>query len=895
MSFNNLERKTTVSEKIAAAKYQRQLVSTGKQSGVDESDGKIELSYICKQPTTFIIYYGQLQYSGVSDYSIYDFIVANDTTSTTEVQKCRDDGCLVVQYVAYGSRFEDTEDWKRKFKATIWSYKEGGYADGIFFDECEVGYWNLDYYTNPEKIEKFWLFLKEVCDWCRDIGLITVVNGVRAFCDCGDYWLWESFGGYWNTNRLNFDNTGAGSRSVGSDGAITYSLNFSEWTLDGSLTLVDGKITDGSDGYMQIDIKPEDYLDAGDQLSIYDWVYFEWFGSGADDDTLEIYAWYGDTWPFDATWTEMDKLYSGLPATWNGLGIQGKYVRIKMIFNGADELSMDSCVMFYGYLYPYYNLQNTNGDADTNIQAWNYNSAQLAYILSKQNSWFNNPTVFRKVQPLCHCYGLFTDTDKVMYMYILSKIFEFPGWDYTHPLHQYIQYTDILDDPFGMLLSRTDNGDGTYSGIFTHCTVEIDTVNNTYTLTRTEPSYWYDRAITIDGDMSDWSGVSAAYTNSNTATLHLYKIEVKHDFDTGTFVNTVKVGTVIDLIADGTGAWTSPEIEPTQIGKMIDVVWDGVASGVVLEIRYKVGSTWGSYQAYTRGTTSGLDVEFEYCQVRVTITGTVGNNTFYGYSLYYKPELPECLNVRNIYITDDNSYIYIRVKYNDVIDMDTHIYNLYFYTKTDEDTGFLGDWWETSFGVHFYIYNTSLYRWDDTHTDRTDTDGFEYLGHIFDYEFSDDGKEVEYSIKKSILGRLPAEEIKVYALVSEAVTNYTALINPSGVNVAVSPVAFSGEMEYTQTQYHNYSPHGFYCSDEEIFALDNSGFSITFDAVTPDDTTAKMYIRYKNFDEDWEDWEEVESEYSYTSNVQKMQYCVSLSTTDKTATPYIENIVITEL
>jgi hypothetical protein len=235
------------------------------------------------------------------------------------------------------------------------------------------------------------------------------------------------------------------------------------------------------------------------------------------------------------------------------------------------------------------------------------------------------------------------------------------------------------------------------------------------------------------------------------------------------------------------------------------------------------------------------------------------------------------------------------VKYNDVIDFDNYMYNLYFYTKTDANTGFVGNWWETSYGIHYYIYNTSLYRWDDDYTDRTDTNGFEYLGHVFSYEFSADGKEIEYKIKKTTLKRLPAEELKVFLLSAEPLTQYAALINTSGVNTTVSPVAFTGEMLYTQSEYHNYCPHGFYCSDEEIFVIDNSGFSITFDNVTPANTTAKMYIRYKKFDEDWEEWTEISSGYSYTSNVQKMQYCVSISTTDKTATPYIENIVITEL
>lgn len=868
-------------------------IHKNESAGISISSGVLSLGKIYKQPLTYIIYYGQLQYSGISDYSIYDMIIANDTSSTTEVEKCRLAGCKVIQYKAFGSVFEDSETWLSTFKTTIKGYKDDGYADGIFFDECEVGYWDLSYYTQEDKCAIFQNALQELCDYCRDIGLITVVNGVRAFAQVGDYWLWESFSGYWNTNKLNYTSDGDDSRTENSDGTKTYNMNFDDWILTGDLAIVGSQIT-GSTGNMTIQIKPEDILVVGDQLDSYDWVYFEWFGEGANDSTCEIYASYGDVWPKDGTWTTLPKLYSGSPAVWNGININAKYIEIELQFTGAS-LELDSCFIAFGYVYPYYNMTNSNGAADTNPQYWNYNNAQLAYILDKSSRYYNNPNENMPCRVLAHCYGEVADETKTEYMFCLANMFEFSGWDYTHPLHQFIKYTDILDNPFGMLLSRTDNEDGSYSATFTGCSLAIDTANNTHVLTRTEPSYWYDRAITCDGTMTDWAAIAKAYENSNTATLHLYKLGFYTDFSGGTHNNTEDGGGYLNLVVDGSGDWTSPELSVSRVSKMVIAYWNGYSSGVTFEVRYKTeGGSYGSWNSYTIDTNNEIDEEFDYCQIKVTLTGTRGTNTCWGYALYYKPELLEPLNLRDVKITDDQAYLYIYAKFNDVIDFDTHVYNIYFYTEDTADFGFIGDWWETSYGVHYYIYNTSLYRWDDN-SDRTDTAGFTYLGHIFDYEFSTDGKEIEYRIKKSILGYLSVDEIKIYMLLIEATTNYTALIQPSGVDSSVSPVTFDGEMLYTQTQYDNYCPHGYYKSEEVYINQDNDGVRIEFDTTEPANTSVNVYLRYKKYNENWSSWVEISDSDEVKFKVQAIQYCIALHTTDKTVTPSCDSFEITIL
>lgn len=81
------------------------------------------------------------------------------------------------------------------------------------------------------------------------------------------------------------------------------------------------------------------------------------------------------------------------------------------------------------------------------------------------------------------------------YTFAVYKTFGYEAWDYTHPLHQTIRYTDILDDPFGAFLSRTEHGNGKYEGTFTGCTTDIDVKRHQFQITRDEPEYWFKRGI----------------------------------------------------------------------------------------------------------------------------------------------------------------------------------------------------------------------------------------------------------------------------------------------------------------------------------------------------------------------------------------------------------------
>lgn len=472
-------------------------------AGIVEEGGRFVLDKQYRQPVPFMIYYGMLQYSGLTDYSVYSILVSADDTAD-EVTKARACGTKIFQYIPFGSRF-NTGDFLSEIKSAISSFASNGLADGIFLDECEVGYWG-DYYEDEETASVFESGLKEVCDFCRSLGLESLINGVSACSDFGDYFLWESFSGYWNTNKINWDGTGRGRRTVNADTTVEYTYPFSDWSMTGSLRIEDGMVVDGTEGMMSITLDMSRLILSGERKETYPWVYFEWFGSGADDYSLEIYAFVGNSLD---NLEELPKLWKGEPASWNGINKETRYLRLELRFKGASGLRMERCFIAYDYVYPYYDMTQPNGAADTNPHYWNFNMAQCEYLWQK------------KSHVICHCYGTPKDTKRMMYTFAAYKTFGFDAWDYTHPLHQTIRYTDILDDPFGALLKREKLGDGRYGAMFTGCDTIVDVGKNTYSIIRNEPDYWFGRGL------DSFEDINLVYTNPAPLTRHVFLMQAE--------------------------------------------------------------------------------------------------------------------------------------------------------------------------------------------------------------------------------------------------------------------------------------------------------------------------------------------------------------------------------
>lgn len=778
------------------------------------------------QPTDFITYYGMLQYSGIDDYSIYKIIIAADQTAT-EVAKAMADGAKVFQYVPYGSRFNDGE-FITELKQTISSIASAGLGDGIFFDECEVGYWNLDYYNNPEKCEIFREGLIEATSYCSSLGLESIVNGTAAYSDIGTYYMWESFVGTWNTNKVRWQSDGNGREVHNSDGTVDYYYPWSDWTMTGTLKVENGCVVDGTSGTMSIEFNINDKIN-GPYTDVTDFVYFEWFGDGADDETLEIYAFIGNNLPYDAEqWEELPKLWKGEPGSWNGINKSARCIRLELRFDGATNLQMDNCFLAYGYVYPIYDMSLPNGEADTNPELWNYNLSKWRYLRSVGS------------RDLCHSYGTITDEAKMAYTFTCFKVLDGYAWDYTHPLHQIIRYTDVLDDPFGCLLKSVESPGANFYGEFSGLSCDVDMSNGTYALDRvTNPPYWFDRGI------DNFTPSELIYKNDKQYSTHVFG-----------FTETLD------------------ENEPLPEGEIIEV--------------------WGPYYQY----------EYTYDEQGNVIGQSIkrvdesGQPIEYTKAVAYKKFMPPSCNVREVYGYDDIFYFYFAIKVQGEINLlaEEDLQNRYYIYLCAEgiDYGFTGQWFGLPHKSQFMIYNQSLFKWNKDATDPTDYTQFEYIGNAFlEYSFQNaDRSFIRYRVKKSVLGECSQRQMH-FCIVTETPDNLVCIC-PETYDTTVDPVSINSIIGYTQRRFNLYSPHGYVKSDE--VDLGQHGFTLDFQKYQPAGTIVKFFYRYM-VNGEWCDYIELQGKQSCTvyEVCDKMQWVASLNTTLGTVTPTVSNVRVVRI
>jgi|GEM_PF-1191102 len=891
-----------------------------KSAGILNKNGTLTLDTKYNQSNKFNIYYGELQYSGITDYSIYDFLIVYDR-NIESVNKARSQGCKIFQYLYFGSRFEDTDIFISNFKKQILDLKNNGLADGIFLDECDADYWELGYSRDQEKSQIFYNRLKEVTDYCKSIGVQTVVNGARVFCDLGDYYLWESFQGYWTTNSLKWSNTSS-QRNVSSVGEINYGLLLSDWTLSGSCYYDGQSIRGGANGSAEILIDMDSIVQQQDKKDIYDWVYFEWFGIGADDNNCSIWVWTGDELPFsentwDGTWRKLPKLWKGEAESWNGIGKSSRYLKIKMLFNGADNLKMDSILLTYDYKYPYWQMNNSNGQADTNPYLWNYNVSQRDYLWKKTNESGN------KVKVLTHSYGDSDDDYKKRYTFLSSEIWGFHSFDYVHPMMQSIYENNIIDEPIGMLLNRIDNNTGNFTG----ATASIDLNNHTYTLERNEPGYWYDRAAIVDGETNEWASSNILYQHTGQA-FNAYSQwwgANTSTYNQGTFDN-IKIenrdgNNVLELVTDGSGTWTSPVIKAYKadsLGVMKYIYWNYGDGSAIYQCKYKLSNGHWTDWSSVGDTNSTPNVDFKEFQVKVELTGKASYTdyikqrdengetitkevfhqgvSFWGSSHTWDIYLPENINIKNFMVNDDNKYLYISYEVEGQIDFShnpnlpsNYNYNIYLNTTSNSNSGYIGEWWKTTFGSNYRISNSGIFKWDDSWTDRTDYNGWNWIGSAgMTYKLSEDKKTIEYRIKKESLGGLEEKDLKVFMQVDESASSVGNLVNPFDSTEAY----YNGFYIYSQKSYNMNTPHGWYCSEEQVIDINDGYVYLDWEQKRPEGTDVKAWIRTRKDNENWSNWQEAIKGVPISGTFNRLQYCFGLFTDNGDLSPAVSAIEV---
>ncbi|MCR8656989.1 hypothetical protein [Paenibacillus endoradicis] len=882
---------------------------------LESSPSTFTLDTTYSQPNQYAIYYGQLQYSGITDYSVYDFMIVSDT-NVESVTKVREQGVKVFQYIHFGSRFEDSDQYVQTLQDSIKLLKDQGIADGIFLDECDIAYWDATYQEDTIKQQIFHSRLQEITLYIKSLGMESVVNGTRSFAELGDYYLWESYVGYWNSNQLIWDSMTSLDRTLSLNGEVTYGRRFADWNFEGTTSVENGKVVGGQKGAMEIVLDMDKILRSEDIRDQYDWIYPQWKGSGGSNDTVTVKAWIGDNLPFDTNiWTQVPDLWTGEADSWIGIGKRSKYLKLRFEFNGANELSMEQMLLKFNYNFPYWDMNSPNGAADTNTYMWNFNNSQLDYI--QQKNFSSNSSI----KTLSHSYGELVDQERINYTFLSNAVHELYGWSYADPLMQKVQYYDISNEPIGMLLRQEKSGNIT-TGYFTGSTVIIDSSSHTAKLDIAYPDYYYKEAITIDGNMTDWSKSDQLYTNfgSGYTASSYYWGATKSTFAEGSFDN-VKVitrngQTSLELIDDGTGSWISGiqgEDSFHSRKNMTNLSWQGSENGKVnyyIQFQNEDG-IWSDWLLQSPGTTQPNE-DFYSFRVKVVLDGQKYYEpiasaaeeilqssavSFSASSHEWKTYIAEDAHVTNVSMTDDRQYLYIKLKTAGQINLKTdendvpyYFYNIYIDSNDVITEGFKGSWWNSpEIAATHRITNEGLYEWDSKFTDQHSNEGWIWVNeHSVDNKISASGDEIEYRITKSNLGDLSSENVNFYVTADEVETMHGQFIQPDFLN----GTEFTGQLSYTQKVFHPYVPHG-YIQSEVIEAVKGNQVTLTWTETILQHTDVKAWTRTRSLGSDsWNNWTESNNGQVIEGSFDRIQYSMGLYTKQGKNSPQVSDIVL---
>lgn len=172
------------------------------------------------------LYYGDPQYLQVHDFSNWTIVVFDRTAGQVGHEAYFDptpynNTPMFLLYLPFGSEFRRAaiqggyeapaynsakiEEYKTNIKAEIDTYMDDVGYNGIFWDECDVGYWDTGYTLEGATIMRE--VLDELCDHVASKTIngdpgINIANGAPFFSPASEIFLLESFIGSYSGNAF---------------------------------------------------------------------------------------------------------------------------------------------------------------------------------------------------------------------------------------------------------------------------------------------------------------------------------------------------------------------------------------------------------------------------------------------------------------------------------------------------------------------------------------------------------------------------------------------------------------------------------------------------------------------------------------------------------------------
>ncbi|WP_430885826.1 fibronectin type III domain-containing protein [Fusibacter sp. JL216-2] len=876
-----------------------QLPSEYQLNGVRLSGNKLTLDNSFEEQQKSIIFYSTFENAGIYDFSEYEIVVVADTDVDFN-KNIRSSGAKVFQYIAYGSRFEDTDAFVEMIKSEIQNFKNLGIADGIFFDEVSVGYWGSGLRDDPEKIQAFAGRLDEITDYMSSIGLESIVNGSTGFAKLGDYYLWESFLGTFGEKHFiwSLDDTG---RTANGVAGIDYFKSINDWTITGDVTTSD-TINGSGPATLEILVDTENYLDPVDKAPFFEWMDLIVSGENLSSSNVKVQAWLGDSLPFDQnTWHDVGEVAINEESAYK-IRDHAKYVKLKV---SIDETSytIDKLDMWFDRNFEYYDVVSDYTPGEHRPHHYEYNLSKRDYLQNVMEEY--GTRIFT------HTFGESGDIEKMRYTRLASQIWGFYTSDYVHS-HRILTDTSNSRLNIGMFLKRI----GQNTGRFTGGTVTVDPETQSYNIISDIQDSQAVDSVIIDGDMSEWTSSDVIYSNDQRAS-HIYPRRFKIDDNTfeGGIVSNLKEVFIdgnygIELITDGSGSWTSPVIQAhdensSRIG-VLTRFYDQILNDGSVTYQIKIKSTsgvWSGWQPLSYDATV-IGEDFKAFQYKVNITGMASDDqqSVKGIRLeearvYRKQYLPRNIEVTNFSIKDDVNDIYMKfdvsgeVAFTDIGKISDYNYAIYLNTLGDKNYGYTGKYYTSNVGANYKIENGSLYIWDKEHDDPTDEAGWIELGDrspLVYFSRSADKASIEMSISKNIVN-LNQDKLFVYMRLQER-TNWTNNYMPAVTNGRSSDVK---ALEYNLTNGIQNINHGYYLSQAVELKANTNKVMIDWTETLPSGTFVDVWVRQSKTDT-WDEWRQIHSGEPIDVSGEYIQYVVSLSSTEANVTPEVTEVEINE-